>query len=969
MNFNNQHKSIKCHKNRIELYKFLIDSLPIENEILVPNIIHNISDIKEILKSPKKDKFKYIYLNKKNINQLLYNADAIFNIDDTYIDLFKKYENLFYLDYLISNSEEMINYSFSKKFLIEISTLKIVIKPDKIFILLLKSKIVCNLINNFKGSEFYDETNDEKELNLIMENCKKIIKQNIDIFNEIGVDMTEDKFNSLSVVQIYIEVLNTVIKSPKNFENDEYFNKIANYLQLEKIYITKSIFEEINKTLMHKEHNEEKDIAHSYIIEKTEDLFDVKKINFYYFMIKYVYKNYFYFFQVELLLNARNVIIHILKKELYLFFYFKSNYEIKKENSELINRVDYVIMSLTSDEYYFNNRLKSLLFFHKSIFSESLDESIELVENYVKVKRIEKYEALLKNKEIINKFEKIGIRLIIICDLFNNKVNVGDFFNDEKKLKIYCAKWKIIEGLIKEKKSHRLGRDIKIDLCSIFQDKDKTYIVQKIFKKNEIDIFVAENKELLKMNKSQSKVVAKVVDSIDFHYNSDKFGTSSILIQSYSIPQNSKLNSDGNSIFISQSKNNFSRLIKDDDNIYKDFLQKENSKFAKSNKYLIIEYVGIIARHDGAAEFFIQLSNGKYISGGNDKIIFLYEKSFVKCKNIDIKEPQYNLYEVKSENIENKKDDEINLISFSKNKIYFCTLNTDKKELKINGKFKNSSLISVYYLDEKYSLIVGLEKIARFDNKWNNKFTNIKPLLNLYLYCRGGKLLNFELSQIFVFTSNEIIPNGENKMIFYDHFDNRVITDITGYSFLPSYNNLLELKPYANRKMSLLLVACQKKEKNKLPKNGVLLVTVNLESKFDYSHDFIGTDSFEVSCFCQILLVDNNNSIYDDITKKDGINITETNYILIGGFDEDKREGCIKLYKVLPDKKYKDSFLLKYKQDIDIDQNDEFNGFDGKISCITQSTITGNILVTCWDGTVHMFKPPNLDAFKNEDDQ
>ena len=71
----------------------------------------------------------------------------------------------------------------------------------------------------------------------------------------------------------------------------------------------------------------------------------------------------------------------------------------------------------------------------------------------------------------------------------------------------------------------------------------------------------------------------------------------------------------------------------------------------------------------------------------------------------------------------------------------------------------------------------------------------------------------------------------------------------------------------------------------------------------------------------------------------------------------------------MPDKKYKDSFLLKYKQDIDIDQNDEFNGFDGKISCITQSTITGNILVTCWDGTVHMFKPPNLDAFKNEDDQ
>ena len=152
-------------------------------------------------------------------------------------------------------------------------------------------------------------------------------------------------------------------------------------------------------------------------------------------------------------------------------------------------------------------------------------------------------------------------------------------------------------------------------------------------------------------------------------------------------------------------------------------------------------------------------------------------------------------------------------------------------------------------------------------------------------------------------------------MIFYDHLANKVITSITGYSFLPSYNNLCELKPDKNKNMSLLLVACQKKGKNKLQKNGVLLVTVSLESRFDYSDDFIETDSFEVSCFCQILLVENNNSIYDDITKKESISITETNYVLIGGFDDNKREGCIKLYKFLPDKRYRDSFLLKFIQD------------------------------------------------------
>ena len=284
MNINIQSNSIKCHINRIQLYKYLIDLLPIENEILAPNILYNISDIKEVLKSKKGDKFKYIYLNKENINQLLYNTDDIFYIDDTYIELFKEYENLFYLDYLISNSEEMINYSFSKKFLIEISSLKIVKDSDKILILNIYSKIVSNLINSYKGFDFYDEKNDEKELNLIMDNRKNTISKNLYIFDEIGVDMTEDKFNSLSVVQIYNEVLNTVIKSDR-FDEDEYINNIANYLQLEKIHITKNMFEELNETL-----KMDYDVAKSYLIMKVEDLFVVKKINFYYFLIKFVYK-------------------------------------------------------------------------------------------------------------------------------------------------------------------------------------------------------------------------------------------------------------------------------------------------------------------------------------------------------------------------------------------------------------------------------------------------------------------------------------------------------------------------------------------------------------------------------------------------------------------------------------------------------------------------------------------------------
>ena len=37
------------------------------------------------------------------------------------------------------------------------------------------------------------------------------------------------------------------------------------------------------------------------------------------------------------------------------------------------------------------------------------------------------------------------------------------------------------------------------------------------------------------------------------------------------------------------------------------------------------------------------------------------------------------------------------------------------------------------------------------------------------------------------------------------------------------------------------------------------------------------------------------------------------------------------------------------------------------ITCITQSNISGNILITCWDGNIYLFKPPNIDFFLNLD--
>ena len=77
----------------------------------------------------------------------------------------------------------------------------------------------------------------------------------------------------------------------------------------------------------------------------------------------------------------------------------------------------------------------------------------------------------------------------------------------------------------------------------------------------------------------------------------------------------------------------------------------------------------------------------------------------------------------------------------------------------------------------------------------------------------------------------------------------------------------------------------------------------------------------------------------------------------------------IKLYKVIYGKEAFET-RIQYIQDINIDiiDNKKYEYFDGPISCIYQSKITGNILVCCYNGTVYLFTPPNIDYYINNDD-
>jgi hypothetical protein len=185
-------------------------------------------------------------------------------------------------------------------------------------------------------------------------------------------------------------------------------------------------------------------------------------------------------------------------------------------------------------------------------------------------------------------------------------------------------------------------------------------------------------------------------------------------------------------------------------------------------------------------------------------------------------------------------------------------------------------------------------------------------------------------------------------------------------SFVSSVNNLM-LMPREETKSVFKILICACKRYIEGQENGILLVNPQLGDNKDIIEPFYETHEFEVYCFCQILIVENKNDNLNNINEiyRKKISITDTDYFLVGGFDLEKREGKIKLYKIIYGNKAWDT-KIEFIQDIEFKDDDKLD-FDGPISCIIQSKISGHIIVTFYNGKVYLFSPPNLDYYiKNE---
>ena len=198
--------------------------------------------------------------------------------------------------------------------------------------------------------------------------------------------------------------------------------------------------------------------------------------------------------------------------------------------------------------------------------------------------------------------------------------------------------------------------------------------------------------------------------------------------------------------------------------------------------------------------------------------------------------------------------------------------------------------------------------------------------------------------QYSAFTSYKTLLNGNEKIVFFNCNSKKIIEEIEDdYEFIKSPNNMTLIKrEEVKEKTKILLCACKKSKKN-----GILLIKMKIEDDFEISEKkFYETDKFEVHCFCPILEIF-SEKILDQENK-----IIDTNFFLVGGYEEDKKIGKIKKYLINQNEE------IELNEDISIENNDDKNIGDvnlSTINCITQSKKNGNILLTSSDGNVYQF--------------
>jgi len=171
------------------------------------------------------------------------------------------------------------------------------------------------------------------------------------------------------------------------------------------------------------------------------------------------------------------------------------------------------------------------------------------------------------------------------------------------------------------------------------------------------------------------------------------------------VNKNNKINNDKENKDL--NKNSF-RVI--DDPLFK----------KKASDEKILEYVNVIGKHNNAAEYFIELSNGFYISGGCDNSLILYDNQFIeKMKIKELKDWPFKLVEKKDSRKNNQ--NKITLLCCTNRILLIIFLDT--LNLKYNIKeyeLEDKTVINCFEMKENNIITVGYGGASYFIDMFNN---------------------------------------------------------------------------------------------------------------------------------------------------------------------------------------------------------------------------------------------------------
>ena len=453
-------------------------------------IISNYQELTEIFEEvntfPHENIFKFLYFYEKNINQVLYDEDTTINVDNFKLNY--QFDEYYYLDLLIMDDEEIVNYEYSFDFIKE--ALTIYNSSNNKFKIVIFSKILLDITNNFCSSDNYDEDVNGAQIDEIKNELNFNIKKNIDCLNELNIDINinEDKLKSTKLDNLYSEIIISLIKSNK-FNDFNYIYNILNQMEIEKIDICEALLPSLKEIL-----NEENNNIKSYIIEKEEDLYKEALINFYFILFKYILKKIIYLYQIPLLIKIRKQILNIIKSK-------KISYN--KLNKEMQDRLKYVLETFVDSDYYFQSNIKEILMKLNEVLNyyqyynfESKKEDIQKIQEDIKNKNI--------NSEYLKYYEeavqKNNIYPLIKYVYFTSKN--ADI--TEASLTTKVKDWENVYTSIKNCKIKRIKN--KDSIYKYFNDKNNHGVLLKIFTPEQIDFLISNiNVKKQEMQKEKEK--------------------------------------------------------------------------------------------------------------------------------------------------------------------------------------------------------------------------------------------------------------------------------------------------------------------------------------------------------------------------------------------------------------------------------------------------------------------------------